>query len=301
MAILINEKTEVIIQGITGREARLRARQMKEYGTNLVAGVTPGRGGQEAEAVPVFDTVAEAKRHFPNITGTSIFVPATGSKGAAFEAIDSGLEVIILHPERVPQQDMLEVIQYSKENGNSTIIGPNSLGVISPGKSLMGMIGGRADTAREFYIPGSAGVISRSGGNTTTLSYYLTKAGIGQTTAISMGGDAFVGSTYIDLMKLFEKDPETKLVAIFGEIGTTAEEDLSEFIKSGGFTKPIVAYISGRYARAEMRFGHAGAIISRGKGTTKAKQEALRSAGVTVLDHFGDVGEVALEILQGLN
>jgi len=301
MAILIDEKTEVIIQGITGREARLRARQMKEYGTNLVAGVTPGRGGQEAEGVPVFDTVAEAKRHFPNITGTSIFVPASGSKGAAFEAIDAGLEVIILHPERVPQQDMLEVIQYSKENGNATIIGPNSLGVISPGKSLMGMIGGRADTAREFYIPGSAGVISRSGGNTTTLSYYLTKAGLGQTTAISMGGDAFVGSTYIDLMKLFEKDPETKLVAIFGEIGTSAEEDLSEFIKSGGFTKPIIAYISGTYARSDMRFGHAGAIISRGKGTTKAKQDALWSAGVTVLDHFGDVGEVAQKILQGLN
>lgn len=298
MAILIDENTEVIIQGITGREARLRARQMKEYGTKLVAGVTPGRGGQEAEGVPVYDTVAEAKRHFPNIEGTSIFVPAAGAKLAAFEAIDAGLKVVILHPERVPQQDMLEVIQYSRENGEAIVIGPNSLGVISPGKALMGMIGGRADTAREFFKPGVAGVISRSGGNTTTLSYYLTKVGVGQTTSISMGGDACVGSTYIDFMKLFEKDPETKLVAIFGEIGTSSEEDLADFIGAGGFTKPVIAYISGTYARSEMRFGHAGAIISRGKGTTKAKQDALRSAGVIVLDHFGDVGERADTILR---
>jgi succinyl-CoA synthetase alpha subunit len=193
---------------------------------------------------------------------------------------------------------MLEVIQYSRENGEAIVIGPNSLGVISPGKALMGMIGGRADTAREFFKPGVAGVISRSGGNTTTLSYYLTKAGVGQTTSISMGGDAYVGSTYIDFMRLFEKDPETKLVAIFGEIGTSAEEDLADFIRNGGFTKPVIAYISGAYARSEMRFGHAGAIISRGKGTTKAKQDALNSAGVIVLDHFGDVGEMARKTLN---
>jgi succinyl-CoA synthetase alpha subunit len=298
MAIIIDETTEMIIQGISGREARLRARQMKQYGSRLVAGVTPGRGGEEAEGVPIFDTVAEARRHFPNVSASSIFVPAAAAKQAAFEAIDAGLKVVILHPERVPQHDMLEVIQYNRQYGGAVVVGPNSLGVISPGKALMGMIGGRADTAREFFRPGVAGVVSRSGGNTTTLSYYLTKAGIGQTTSISMGGDAYVGSTYIDYFKLFEKDPDTKLVAVFGEIGTSAEEDLSDFIKAGGFTKPVIAYISGIYAPSEMRFGHAGAIISRGKGTTKAKREALRSAGVTVLDHFGDVGETARAILR---
>jgi succinyl-CoA synthetase alpha subunit len=298
MAIIIDETTEMIIQGISGREARLRVRQMREYGSRLIAGVTPGRGGQEAEGVPVFDTISEAKRLFPGITASSIFVPAATAKQAAFEAIDAGLKVIIVHPERVPQHDMLEIIQYNRQYGDAIIVGPNSLGVISPGKALMGMIGGRADTARQFFKPGIAGVVSRSGGNTTTLSYYLTKAGIGQTTSISMGGDAYVGSTYIDYMKLFEKDPETKLVAIFGEIGTTAEEDLAEFIKMGGFTKPMIAYVSGTYAPSDMRFGHAGAIISRGKGTTKSKREALRSAGVTVLDHFGDVGETARAILK---
>jgi succinyl-CoA synthetase alpha subunit len=298
MAILIDETTEAIIQGITGREARLRAKQMKEYGTRLVAGVTPGRGGMAVEGVPVYDTVAEAKRNHPNVAATSIFVPAAAAKMAALEAIDAGLEVIVLHPERVAQQDMLEVIQYSRENGNPYVIGPNTLGVISPGKALMGMIGGRADTAREFYQPGPVGIISRSGGNTTTISYYITRAGLGQTTSISMGGDAFVGSTYIDFMKLFQQDPDTKLVALFGEIGTSAEEDLSQFIKEGGFTKPVVAYISGTYARSEMRFGHAGAMISRGKGTTKAKKEALRSAGVTVVDHFGDIGTAARGILE---
>jgi succinyl-CoA synthetase alpha subunit len=297
MSILIDESTEVIIQGITGREARLRAHQMKEYGTKLVAGVTPGRGGEDVEGVPVFDTIAEAKRHFPGIAATSIFVPASTVKEAGFEAIDAGLRVVILHPERVPQQDMLEIIQYNRDNGASIVVGPNSLGVISPGKALMGMIGGRADTAREFFKAGAAGVISRSGGNTTTLSYYLTKAGVGQTTSISMGGDACVGSTYVDYMKLFEQDPDTKLVAIFGEIGTSAEEDLADFIRSGGFTKPVIAYISGTYARAEMRFGHAGAIISGGRGTTEAKREALRSAGVIVLEHFGDAGLKAREAL----
>lgn len=297
MSILIDESTQVIVQGITGREARLRAHQMKEYGTKLVAGVTPGRGGEKVEGVPVFDTVADAKRHFPMIAATSIFVPASTAKAAAFEAIDAGIKVIVLHPERVPQQDMLEIVQYNRDYGESTVIGPNSLGVISPGKALMGMIGGRADTAREFFKAGVAGVISRSGGNTTTLSYYLTKAGVGQTTSISMGGDACVGSTYVDYMKLFEKDPETRLVAIFGEIGTSAEEDLADFIRSGGFSKPVIAYVSGTYARPEMRFGHAGAIISGGRGTTEAKREALRSAGVVVLEHFGDVGQNASELL----
>lgn len=296
MAILIDENTRVLVQGITGREAQIRVRLMKEYGTHVVAGVTPGRGGMTVEGVPVYNSVEEAKQNHPEITVSSIFVPARAAKTAAFEAIDSGIGVITLHPERVPQQDMLEVIAYAKRS-TSRVIGPNTIGLVSPGKCLVGMIGGRADLAREFFQPGPVGVISRSGGNTTTLAYYVNRVGLGQTTAIGMGGDAFVGTTLIDLLTEFEQDDETEMVAFFGEIGTSVEEDAAEFIKGGGFTKPFVGYVSGRYARSDVRFGHAGAVVSRGKGTAQGKIEALRSAGAHMVDHFGVIGDVALEVL----
>lgn len=298
MAILINEETQVMVQGITGREAQLRVELMGSYGTRVVAGVTPGKGGQEVMGVPVYDTVAEAVENHPGISATCIFVPARVAKQAAMEAIDAGIRVISLHPERVPQQDMLEIIAYSRGKG-VTVIGPNTIGVISPGKALIGMIGGNVDFARQCFRPGRIGVLSRSGGNTTTLSYYLTRAGFGQSTAVSVGGDAFIGATWCDLLALFEKDPETQAVAVFGEIGTTTEEDAAAFIKQGGFTKPMVAYVAGRYARPNMRFGHAGAIISRGTGAAEGKIEALRSAGVHVVDHFGDIGEALKTALAG--
>ncbi len=296
MAILIDESTEVLVQGITGREAQLRVRLMKEYGTKVVAGVTPGRGGRTVEGVPVYNTVKEAKEYHPGISVSAVFVPARAAKTAAFEAIDAGIGLTTLHPERVPQQDMLEVIAYAR-GGNARVIGPNTIGLVSPGKSLVGMIGARADLAREFFKPGPVGVVSRSGGNTTTLAYYLNKVGLGQTTAIGMGGDAFVGTTLIDLLALFEEDDETEIVAFFGEVGTSVEEDAAEFIKQGGFTKPLVGYVSGRYARPDVRFGHAGAMISRGRGTTQGKVEALRGAGACMVDHFGEIGEVARRIL----
>jgi succinyl-CoA synthetase alpha subunit len=296
MAILIDENAQVLVQGITGREAQIRVRLMTEYGTNVVAGVTPGRGGQTVEAVPVYNTVQEAKERHPGITVTSVFVPARAAKTAAFESIDAGISVITLHPERVPQQDMLEVIAYARQS-DARVIGPNTIGLVSPGKSLVGMIGGRADLAKEFFRPGPVGVISRSGGNTTTLAYYMNAAGLGQTTAIGMGGDAFVGTTLIELLTEFEKDDETEMVAFFGEIGTSVEEDAARFIKAGGFTKPFVGYVSGRYARSDVRFGHAGAIVSRGKGTAQGKVDALREAGAHMVDHFGDIGRVAVDVL----
>jgi succinyl-CoA synthetase alpha subunit len=296
MAILIDESTEVLVQGITGREAQVRVRLMKEYGTRVVAGVTPGRGGRTVEGVPVYNTVQEAKEQHPSVSVSAVFAPARAAKTAAFEAIDAGIELITLHPERVPQQDMLEVIAYARR-GDSRVIGPNTIGLVSPGKSLVGMIGARADLAREFFKPGPVGVVSRSGGNTTTLCYYLNKVGLGQTTAVGMGGDAFVGTTLIDLLTLFEKDGETEMVAFFGEVGTSVEEDAAEFIKEGGFTKPFVGYVSGRYARPGVRFGHAGAMISRGRGTTQGKVEALREAGAHMVDHFGEIGEVAKKVL----
>lgn len=299
MSILVDENTQVVVQGATGREAILRIQLMQMYGTQVVAGVTPGKGGQVVEGVPVYDTVLEAMEHHPGINASTIFVPASAAKMGAFEALDAGIKVITLHPERVSQQDMLEVIEYARKL-NAHIIGPNTIGIISPGKALVGMIGGNAASAREFFQPGPVGVLSRSGGNTTTLAFYINRAGLGQTTAIGMGGDAFVGTTLKDFLALFEKDPETKMVAFFGEIGTSMEEDAAQFIASGGFTKPMVAYVSGQYARPDMRFGHAGAMITRGVGTAQAKRDAFRQVGVHVVEHFGDIGNVARKTLNGI-
>lgn len=296
MSILIDQNTQMIIQGITGREAMIRARLMLDYGSRLVGGVTPGKRGQEVYGLPVFDTVEEAVEQFPGVTTSVIFVPGSIVKDAVFEAIDAGVKVIVVMPERMPQQDMLEVIAYAREN-KAIVIGPNTIGLISPGKALAGMIGARVDFANQFFTPGPVGVISRSGGNTTTICYYLTKAGLGQSTAISIGGDAFVGSTLRDLLPLFEQDPETKVVALYGEIGTTVEEDAARLIAEGKFTKPLVAYIAGRQVTPGMRFGHGGAIISRGQGTVESKVKALQSVGAICVDHFSDIGIVAKKLL----
>jgi succinyl-CoA synthetase alpha subunit len=296
VSILVDESSRVVVQGATGREAKLRIRLMQNYGTQVVAGVTPGKGGQIAEGVPVYNTVLEAVGQHPGINTAAIFVPAGAARVAAFEALDAGIRVITLHPERVPQQDMLEVIAYAKRYG-AYVVGPNTIGIISPGKGLVGMIGGNPASAREFFRRGPVGVLSRSGGHTTTLAYYINQAGLGQSTAIGMGGDAFVGTTLREYLALFEQDPETRLVAYFGEIGTTMEEDAADLVQNGGFTKPMVAYIAGSHARPDVRFGHAGAMISRGVGTAQGKQQALREAGVHVVEHFGDIGPVTRELL----
>jgi succinyl-CoA synthetase alpha subunit len=299
MSILLDETTEVVVQGATGKEGQFRLQMMREYGTRIVAGVTPGRGGMAVDGVPIYDTVEEAKEHHPGLSTSAIFVPARFAKSAAFEALDAGLGFVLLVPERVPQQDMLEIIQRARDR-QAVVIGPNSIGVVSPGRAIIGVIGGRMELMRTAFRPGPCGVLSRSGGQTTTLCYYLTKAGVGQSTAIGVGGDAFVGATWSELLPLFERDPETRMMALFGEIGTTNEEDAATQIKAGGFTKPVVAYVSGRYARPGMRFGHAGAIISRGVGTAEAKIAALRDAGVHVVEHLGDIGPAARRILDTL-
>lgn len=299
MAILLDETTEVVVQGATGKEGQFRLQMMREYGTRIVAGVTPGRGGMEVAGVPVYDTVEEAREKHPGLSTSVIFVPPRFAKSAAFEALDAGVGFVLLVPERVPQQDMLEIIQRARDC-QAVVIGPNSIGVVSPGKAIIGVIGGRMELMRTAFRPGPCGVLSRSGGQTTTLCYYLTKAGVGQSTAIGVGGDAFIGATWNELLPLYERDPETKMMALFGEIGTTNEEDAAALIKAGGFTKPVVAYVSGRYARPGMRFGHAGAIISRGIGTAEAKIAALRDAGVHVVEHLGDIGPTARRILETL-
>jgi len=297
MAILIDENTEVLIQGITGRQAQLNAQYMQEYGTKIGAGVTPGKGGMEVHGIPVYNSVREARGEHPGILTSAIYAPARFAKKAAFEAIEAGVKLAVLIPERMPQHDMLEVIQFARDN-DCIVIGPNSIGVISPGKAVLGIIGARVGLAREIFRPGPVGVLSRSGGNTTTTCYYLTKEGIGQSTAIGVGGDAFVGSTWEDLLPLFEQDPETKMVVGFGEIGTTVEEDAARLIKEGKFTKPLAVYIAGKNAVEGIRFGHAGAMITRGRGTAQSKIRALKDAGVTVVEHLSDIGKVAREMLR---
>jgi succinyl-CoA synthetase alpha subunit len=296
MAILIDENTKVVVQGITGREGRIRAELMRNYGTNIVAGVTPGKAGERVFDIPVYNTVRSAKEKHPDINTSVIFAPPRAARESVMEAIDAGLKIIVLCAERVPQHDVLEMIAYARENG-TTIIGPNTPGLISPGKSLVGMLGGTVTLANEVFKPGPVGVLSRSGGITTTICYYLCAAGIGQSTAVGIGGDTYLGSTWVDLLAHYEKDNETKVIAAYGEIGTSMEEDAAQYIMSGAFTKPMVVYISGHYAKVGVRFGHAGAIISGSGGSAAGKIQILKEAGVTVVDHFNDIGNVVKGIL----
>jgi succinyl-CoA synthetase alpha subunit len=288
MAILIDENTRVVIQGMTGREGRLRTGLMMDYGTTVLAGVTPGRRGEKFRDVPVYDTVKAAVERHPEINASLILVPASLAKDAAFEAFDSGIPIISLMPERLPHQDMLEVIAFSRARG-CLVVGPNSPGMLSPGKAMLGGLGGRLEMARSAFTPGPVGIISRSGGNTMTLAYYLTKAGLGQSTAVGVGGDGFIGTSWRTILEKFAADPQTEAVVAYGEIGGNNEEEAAEFLKAGGFKKPLIAYIGGRFAREGMRFGHAGAVIAQGRGTADDKRRLLRDADAIVVDHMGEI------------
>jgi succinyl-CoA synthetase alpha subunit len=292
MAILIDQNTRVVIQGMTGREGRLRTGLMMDYGTKVLAGVTPGRRGEKFRDVPVYDTVKAAVEQHPEINTSFILVPAALAKDATFEAIDAGIPIIALMPERLPHQDMLEIIAYARAR-SSMVIGPNSPGLLSPGKAMVGGLGGRLEMARTAFTAGPIGIISRSGGNTMTLAYYLTKAGLGQSTAVGVGGDGFVGTTWRTILEKFEGDPETKAVVAYGEIGGNNEEEAAAFLKAGGFTKPLIAYIGGRFAREGMRFGHAGAVITQGHGTAEEKRRLLREAGAVIVDHMSAIAPAA--------
>ncbi|MEW5897673.1 MAG: CoA-binding protein [Bacillota bacterium] len=296
MSILIDECSRVVVQGITGREGMVRTKLMVDYGTNVVAGVTPGKKGEAVFGVPVFDTVEEAWEEAGPLDVSVIFVPAPFVKGAAFEAIDAGVKLLVIVPDRVPLYDVLEIDALARRK-NVRFVGPNTLGMISPGKAVVGMIGGKASTAREWFRPGSVGVISRSGGITSAISYYLTRAGVGLSTVIHVGGDPIIGLPFPELLKEFEQDPETKAVVMFGEIGTSQEEMAAELIKAGGFTKPLVAFIGGAAAKSGTRFSHAGAIIEGGRGTHQGKVESLRSAGATVVETFSDLFVVTPKII----
>ncbi len=299
MAILIDQNKKVIVQGITGREGMVRTKLMLEYGTKVLGGVTPGRGGQEVYGLPVFDTVEEAVEQLGAIDVSVIFVPAPLVKNAALEAFDAGIKLAVLVPDRVPIYDVLEIHSYAREK-NAHFIGPNTLGLLSPNKAVLGMMGGRARSAREWFKPGPVGVTSRSGGMTSSLAYYLSKQGIGLSTIVHVGGDAIVGLPHPEIVKRFQDDPETKMIVMFGEIGTSQEETVADLIEKGVVTKPVVAYIGGRAAQKGTRFSHAGAIIEGNRGTYQGKVERLKSAGAHVVEEFQDIPNVTLNVLKNL-
>ena len=299
MAILIDETTRVIVQGITGREGMRRTRLMTGYGTDVVGGVTPGKGGAEAVGVPVFDSVAECVEAVGGVDVSVVFVPAPLVKDAAMEALEAGVGLLLLVPDRVPMWDVLEIARKAEQTGGRTI-GPNTLGVLSPGRASIGMIGGSAEAAREWFLPGSVGVTSRSGGITSSIAYYLSRAGIGLSTIAHVGGDAVLGLSHPDLALLFEDDPDTEAIVMFGEIGTTQEERVADLMEAGRVTKPVVAYIGGKNASEGTQFSHAGAIIEGGRGTHAGKVERLRSAGAHVVDAFDDIPAVTREVLDAL-
>ena len=300
MSILVDQTKRVLVQGITGREGMARTRLMRGYGTNVVAGVTPGKGGQEVEDVPVFDTVQEAWEKAGPLDVSVLFIPAPIVKAAALESIAAGVKLLVIVPDRVPIWDVLAISDAARDAGAS-FTGPNTLGVLSPGKAVLGMIGGRATSARSWFFPGPVGVTSRSGGMTSSTAYYLAQAGIGATTLVHVGGDAVVGLPHPEVIKLFQQDPETKAIVMFGEIGGSQEERVADLIESGEVTKPVVAYIGGKAAKSGTRFSHAGAIIEGGRGTYEGKVDRLRSVGATVVESFGDLPAATKAVLAKLD
>ena len=273
MAILVGKDTRVVVQGITGRDGSFHTQLMLDYGTQVVAGVTPGKGGQEVHGVPVFDTVAEAVAQ-TGANASVIFVPARFAADAIMEAADAGVQLVVAITEGIPVHDMMRVMAYLKDKP-TRLIGPNCPGLITPGEAKIGILPG------QIFTRGPVGVISRSGTLTYEIVSHLTAAGLGQSTAIGIGGDPIIGSRFIDLLKLFNEDPETEAVVVIGEIGGTDEQEAAAYIKEH-FTKPVVAFIAGRTAPPEKRMGHAGAIISGGTGTAAEKIAAFEAAGVPV-------------------
>lgn len=296
MSILIDRDKRVLVQGITGREGMTRTQLMMEYGTNVIGGCTPGKGGETVLDLPVFDTVQEAWDTAGPINVSVVFVPAPLVKNAALEAIESGIKLVVLIPDRVPIYDVLEIARMAKRY-DAQFIGPNSLGLLSPEKAVLGMIGGRAKSAREWFQRGNVGVSSRSGGMTSSTAYYLSKAGIGLSSIVHVGGDAVVGLPHPEVMKLFQSDPDTDAVVMFGEIGGSQEEQVADLIESGEFTKPLIAYIGGKAAQSGTRFSHAGAIVEGNRGTHEGKVKRLREVDATVVDRFEDLPAATLRVL----
>jgi succinyl-CoA synthetase alpha subunit len=283
VSILVGNETRLLVQGITGREGSFHTQQMVEYGTNVVAGVTPGKAGQEVHGVPVFNTVEDAVRE-TGANASAIYVPARFSVDAIYEAVDNGIEVVVCITEGVPVNDMVPVYHHVRQKG-AVLIGPNCPGVTSPGKAKVGIIPGF------IHEPGRVGVVSRSGTLTYEVVDALTSAGLGQSTVVGIGGDPIIGTSFVDVLRMFQDDPDTDAIVMIGEIGGDDEEVAAEFIKDY-VTKPMAGFIAGRTAPPGKRMGHAGAIISGGAGTAQGKIEALEAAGVAVASRMSEIPEM---------
>ncbi len=288
MSILVGKNTRLVVQGITGREGSFHTQQMIAYGTNVVAGVTPGKGEMEVHGVPVFDTVREAVEKTGANTSI-IYVPARFSPDAILEAADAGIDLVICITEGIPVLDMIEVRHYV-DRVRTRLIGPNCPGAITPGEAKVGIMPGH------IHIPGPVGIVSRSGTLTYEAVYALTNKGIGQSTVVGIGGDPIIGTTFLDVLHMFENDPQTEAVVLIGEIGGTDEERAAEYIRSK-MTKPVVGFIAGQTAPPGKRMGHAGAIISGGKGTAAEKIAALKAAGVKVARHPEEIADLMAQAL----
>ena len=288
MSVLVGNDTRLVVQGFTGSEGTFHSEQMIEYGTNVIGGVTPGKGGQEHLGLPVFNTVADAVKD-EGANTSIIFVPPAFAGDAITEAAFAGIEVIICITEGIPVKDMVIAKEIVDSHG-ATLIGPNCPGVITPGEAKIGIMPGN------IFKPGNIGVISRSGTLTYEAVDQLTKAGLGQSTAIGIGGDPVIGTNHLDAVKLFQDDPDTEAIVLIGEIGGTAEEEAAAYI-ADNVDKPVVAFIAGSTAPPGRRMGHAGAIISGGKGSAQDKKKALRDAGITVVDSPAEIGETLKRML----
>jgi succinyl-CoA synthetase alpha subunit len=301
MSILIDENTTFIVQGITGREAVNLTRECLDYGkgAKVVGGVTPGRKGRDVHGVPVFDTVEQAvEHHGAPVNGSVVTVPPAFTKDAVFEALAHGIELIVIVTERIPRRDVAQMVELADAK-DARIIGPNCLGVIVPDVIKMGGIGGPAKDAAKAYTPGSVGVMSRSGGMTTEISSTLTAAGLGQSTAVSIGGDAIIGSTYTELMPLFETDEQTQAIVIYTEPGGRMEADLSRWVTENQSRLPIVAFMAGKFMdeMPGMSFGHAGTIVEGKADTAAEKIERLREAGIRVAEEIAEIPDLVKERL----
>ncbi len=297
MAILADENTRVIVQGITGREAATFTRDMLDYGTNVVAGVTPGKQGQNVHGIAVYDTVRKAVSEHP-ANASVISVPPALVKGAVLEALDNDIKLLVVVSERVPRKDTIEFLEAAQEK-NARVIGPNTLGFITPHRLKLGMAGGPVEDVKKAYMPGPVGIASRSGGMTTEIANLLTTHGIGQSTCVGVGGDPVVGSNFLDLIPLFNADPETRAVVLFCEPGGVIEEQLAEFVMAQNIRLPIIAFIAGRFVddMPGIRFGHAATIVEGDSGTTRGKITMFQKAGIRVAEAFSDIIPFLKEVI----
>jgi len=301
LSILIASDTTFIVQGITGREAVNLTRENLDYGAKIVGGVTPGRAGREIYGVQVYDCVRDITAK-TRVDGSVVCVPPRFTRDAVFEAIENGIKLIVIVTERIPRKQVAQMIELANLRG-ARIIGPNCLGIISPGEAKMGGVGGPAANTKTAYTKGSIGVMSRSGGMTTEIASTLTAAGMGQSTAVSIGGDAIIGTTYAELMPLFEADPQTKAIAIYSEPGGRMEAELADWVQNNDSRLPIVAFMAGRFMdeMPGMRFGHAGTIVEGKADTTAEKIRRMKAAGISVAERIEEIPKMIAERVGGAN